>query len=222
VKKESKLKTPRTTLGRHPERGIYEPAQIHAILDEALYCNLGLVRDGVAVVLPTLHVRIGDTLYVHGSVKSKLLTEAVGETVCVSVSLMDAIVLARSAFHHSLNYRSVSIYAVAERVSDRESKREIFDALVEQVVPGRLGDCRPPTDGEIDVTEVLAIPINEASAKIRTGPPIEAPGDESLPHWGGLLPLRTTASDAIADEFTAAGAELPEYLVGYERGVRHD
>jgi len=214
------MKTQRTSLGRHPERGIYDAEQIHAILDEALYCSLGVLRDGLPVVLPTLHVRRGDQLYLHGSVKSRLLMDAASTMVAVSVSLLDALVLARSAFHHSLNYRSVSIFGVARRVEDREEKRSVLEALVEHVIPGRTADCRPPADEELDATLVLAVPIVEASAKIRSGPPVEAPGDENLPYWGGLLPLVSTAGKPVPDDLTPAGLTAPGYLAGYERGRR--
>jgi uncharacterized protein len=218
VTEESNLKSARTTLGRHPERGIYDPQQIHDILDEALYCNLGLIRQGVPVVLPTLHVRLGESLYVHGSMKSRLLLDAIGSMVCVSVSLMDALVLARSAFHHSLNYRSVSIYGTARALEEADEKRAVVDALVEHVVPGRLADCRPPTEAELAATLVLEIPIAEASAKVRTGPPIEASGDEELPYWGGLLPLGLQGGEPVADGLTPASMEIPAYLRSYSRG----
>lgn len=220
MNKDRNLKSPRTTFSRHPERGIYEREQIHRILDEALYCHLGIVRDGDPVVLPTLHAREGDTVYIHGSVRSRLLMDARDSTVALTVSLMDGLVIARSAFHHSLNYRSVSLIGVAAEVTETEAKRAALDLLVERVIPGRVADCRPPTEEEMNATLVLAIPIEEAAAKVRSGPPVEAPGDEKLPHWGGVLPLRLEAGSPEPDEHTPADMETPGYLLDYARGKR--
>jgi nitroimidazol reductase NimA-like FMN-containing flavoprotein (pyridoxamine 5'-phosphate oxidase superfamily) len=207
----------RHALGRYPQRGHYERAVIDAILDEAIYCHVGFVRAGRPVVLPTLHVRLRDTLYVHGSAQSRFLLDSCGP-VCVAVTLLDGLVLARSAFHHSLNYRSVVVHGDAEWVEDPQEKRRALVALVEHVVAGRSGDCREPSDEELSSTGVLRIPLQEASAKIRSGPPLDAPRDRELPHWAGVLPWRSVAGEAQADEWTPAGLSIPPYLRDYVRG----
>jgi nitroimidazol reductase NimA-like FMN-containing flavoprotein (pyridoxamine 5'-phosphate oxidase superfamily) len=209
----------RNALGRYPQRGHYDRVVIDPILDEAIYCHLGIVRAGRPVVLPTLHVRQGDLLYVHGSAQSRLLLDGRGP-VCITVTLLDGIVLARSAFHHSLNYRSVVVHGDAEWVEEEQEKRRALSALVEHVVPGRGGDCRPPSDEELALTAVLRIPLREASAKIRSGPPLDAPKDRALPHWAGVLPLHSVSGKPQADEWTPAELSIPPYLRDWARGCR--
>ena len=208
--------TARSALGRHSERGSYDRAVIDAILDEALYCHLGIVRDGAPVVLPTLHIRIGDFLYVHGAAQSRLLLDGRGP-VCITVTLLDGLVLARSAFHHSLNYRSVVVHGRAEWVEDSTEKQRVLERLVEHVVPGRNAECRPPSEAEVASTGILRIALREASAKIRSGPPIDAAKDRELPIWAGVLPLRLVAGTPEPDELTPAELPIPPYLRDYAR-----
>jgi nitroimidazol reductase NimA-like FMN-containing flavoprotein (pyridoxamine 5'-phosphate oxidase superfamily) len=210
------LQTERTTIRRLPKRGNYDPAVINAILDEALLCHVGFVVDGQPMVIPTIHTRIGDTLYFHGSVASRMLrTLRNGVPACVTVTLLDGLVLARSAFHHSMNYRSAVILGTACEVTDREEKLRVFDALVDHVIRGRSSEARKPTEPEILSTALLAIPIEEASAKIRTGPPVDDDEDYALPIWAGVLPLRLVPQEPVADDRNIA--ELPQYVKDYKR-----
>jgi uncharacterized protein len=207
--------TDRTRVRRLPKRGDYEPATIHAILDEALLCHVGFVVEGAPVVIPTIHWRSGDQLYFHGSAASRMLRSLRdGVEACVTVTLLDGLVLARSAFHHSMNYRSVVLFGTA-RVVEGEEKLQALDALIEHVVRGRSKEVRPPNEIETKQTLVLALPIAEASAKIRTGPPVDDDEDYSLPVWAGVLPLRLTPEAPVAD--TGVTAEVPEYLKNYVR-----
>ncbi|HLL22934.1 MAG TPA: pyridoxamine 5'-phosphate oxidase family protein [Kofleriaceae bacterium] len=182
--------TDRTRVRRRANRGAYDPAVIHAILDEALVCHVALPGP---LVIPTTHVRIADTLYLHGAAASQMLTAlADGIEACVAVTLLDALVLGRTAFHHSVNYRSVVMFGRARLVTDDLHKRRALTALVDKVAPGRSADCRPPDDHELAATKLVAFPIEEASAKIRTGPPVGEDGpDASLPFWSGIVPLVT-------------------------------
>src|ERR1700732_1025988 len=178
--------TKRTQVQRLPDRGKYDSATIYPILDEAFLCHVGFVVDGQPFVIPTGFARIGDTLYIHGSAASRMLrTLAGGVQVCVTVTLLDGLVLARSAFHHSMNYRSVVILGRAVPVEEREGKMKALELFTEHVVRGRWSDVRPPTDSELKATTVLALPLSEASAKIRTGPPKDDEEDYQLPIWAG-------------------------------------
>jgi nitroimidazol reductase NimA-like FMN-containing flavoprotein (pyridoxamine 5'-phosphate oxidase superfamily) len=206
-----------TRLRRHPERGSHDRAVIDAIVDEALVCHLAVVRDGRPVVLPMLHTRLGDYLYVHGAAANALLGAGREAEVCLCVSLLDGLVLARSAFHHSLNYRSVVVFGRAEAVTDEEEKRRALEALVEHVARGRSADCRAPSENELKATLVLRIPLSAASAKVRAGPVVDAPEDLSLPHWAGILPLRLVAGDPEPDANLPAEASTPAYVRDYRR-----
>ena len=201
-------------LRRHSERGRYDRNTVEAILDEALICHLGFVSDGRPWVLPTIHARVGDQLYLHGAVGNNALRSlAGGAPACVTVSLLDGLVLARSAFSHSMNYRSVVITGTPTLVEDPEEKRLAFEALVEHVVPGRTADARAANDSELRKTAVLRIPITEASAKVRTGPPIDTDeADLELPVWAGVVPLRVVAGAPEPDEHVPADLPLPPYL----------
>jgi uncharacterized protein len=202
--------TDRTKVRRLATRGNYDRDTIHAILDEALVCHVGFVIDGAPVVIPTIHWREGDTLYVHGSAASRMLRSLrEGVDACVTVTLLDGLVLARSAFHHSMNYRSVVVFGKAREVTGEE-KRSALDGLVEHVVRGRSRDVRPPNELELRQTLVLALPLDEASAKIRTGGPVDDEEDYAMPIWAGVVPLRLTPSTPIADD--GVTAELPDYL----------
>lgn len=220
----NELQTERTTVRRLPTRGNYDRETVNAILDEALICHIGFVVPsknapndaGAPAVIPTIHWREGDTLYVHGSVASRMLrTLKDGVEACVTVTLLDGLVLARSAFHHSMNYRSVVVYGKAREVTDREEKIRALEALVEHVVRGRSSEVRAPNESELRVTSVLALPIGEASAKIRTGGPVDDEEDYALPVWAGVVPLRLVAGEPVADRDVAS--EVPGYAADYQR-----
>ncbi|GAA2456192.1 pyridoxamine 5'-phosphate oxidase family protein [Streptomyces glaucus] len=208
--------TDRTVPTRSPGRASYDRQTVHAILDEGYVCHLGFVRDGAPVVLPTLYGRVGERLYVHGSTGSRPL-RMTGRTdpglpVCLTVTHVDALVLARSAFHHSVNYRSVVVHGVAHDVTDPEEKRRALDALVDHVVPGRSRDSRPASRKELAATAVIRLDLDEVSAKLRTGGVNDEPEDLALPHWAGLLPLRKGYDAPVADPGLAPGTPLPDYL----------
>ncbi len=183
--------TSRTALRRKPERGAHDLATVRAILDAAFVCHLGIADDeGRPVVLPTTHARVGDRVYVHGSPASRLLRTARRDVdVCLTVTIIDALVLAKSAFHHSLNYRSVVVFGRAHEVRDLDEKRAALHALVEAMRPGRSAGCRPPTDRELIATTVLGLDLDECSAKARTGGPVDDEDDRLLPHWSGIVPV---------------------------------
>jgi len=210
--------TERTRVRRLPERGAYDRATIDAILDEALICHLAYVLDDGPRITPTIHARVGDTLYVHGSNASRTLrTAKEGTPVAVEVTLLDGLVIARSAFHHSMNYRSVVVHGRAREVTDPTEKWEAQRALVEHVVHGRAADARMPNDRELKQTTILAIPLEESSAKIRTGPPKDEEEDYALPVWAGVLPLRTVPGDPEPDPLMPDGISAPSYLHEYRR-----
>lgn len=203
---------------RHAERGHYDRQTVHAILDEGLICHVGFTVEGKPVVIPTIHTRVGETLYFHGSAASRMLRSLrEGIDACVTVTILDGLVMARSAFHHSMNYRSVVVLGKGREVVDRDEKLRVLDALVEHVCTGRSRDVRPPSESELRQTLVLAIPLAEASAKIRTGPAVDDEEDYALPIWAGVIPLALTASTPIDDERLVADVTAPEYATGYER-----
>lgn len=207
--------TDRTRVRRLAERGHYETDTIHAILDEALICHVGFVVDDRPVVIPTIHWREGNMLYFHGSAASRMLRSLRdGVDACVTVTLLDGLVLARSAFHHSMNYRSVVVFGKAHQVPE-EDKVRVLESLVEHVVRGRSKEIREPNLKELRQTLVLALPIDEASAKIRTGGPVDDEEDYALPVWAGVLPLTLTPGDPIADR--GVTSEVPEYVKTYAR-----
>jgi nitroimidazol reductase NimA-like FMN-containing flavoprotein (pyridoxamine 5'-phosphate oxidase superfamily) len=213
----------RTRVRRLGERGRYDTETIHAILDEALICHVGFVvapegapnGAGQPVVIPTIHWRDGEMLYFHGSAASRMLRSLRdGVDACVTVTLLDGLVLARSAFHHSMNYRSVVVFGKAREVREDEKVR-VLDSLVEHVVRGRSKEVRAPNLKELRQTLVLALPIDEASAKIRTGGPVDDEEDYALPVWAGVLPLTLTPGEPVAD--SGVSADAPEYLKTYKR-----
>ncbi len=207
--------TDRTTVRRLASRGNYDRETIHAILDEALVCHVGFVVDGAPVVIPTIHWREGDMLYVHGSAASRMLrTLKGGVDVCVTVTLVDGLVLARSAFHHSMNYRSVVVFGRA-RVVEGDEKLRALDGLVEHVVHGRARELRPHKEIELKQTLVLSLPLDEASAKTRTGGPVDDDEDYALPIWAGVVPLKLTPGEPIPDD--GVTADVPEYAKRYAR-----
>lgn len=208
--------SPQTTVRRHPERGVYDRGTIDAILDEALFCHIGFVADGRPFVIPTIHARTGDVLYLHGSPASRMLrTLAGGLDVCVTVTILDGLVLARSVYNHSMNYRSVLVLGNARPVDDREEKLAALAAIVEHVARGRSADARPPSDKELAGTSVLAITLDEASAKMRTGPPKDFDEDVPLPIWAGVVPLRLAAGEPITE--ADADVPTPGYALDYQR-----
>ena len=208
--------TERTTLHRLPKRGVYERETIYAILDEALICHLGFVVADQPYVIPTIHVRLGETLYVHGSPASRMLkTLEQGVAVCATVTLVDGLVLARSAFHHSMNYRSAVIFGTAHVVTNAEDKLRALHALSDHLIKGRWPEVRGPSPEELKGTVVLSLPINEASAKVRTGPPADDDEDYALPVWAGVLPLKLTAGEPVADPRLAPATPLPSHITDY-------
>lgn len=213
--------TPSSTLTRHPERARYDQPTVHAILDEALICHVGYLHAGAPVVLPTTHTRVGEILYLHGSTGAGPMLAAAaapgGLPVCVTATLVDGLVLARSALHHSLAYRSVVAQGAARLVTDRGEKLAALAALLDHVAAGRSADSRPPNDRELAMTAVLALDLVEVSAKVRSGGPVDDPDDVALPYWAGVLPLTLSAgSPEPADDLDPA-TPLPTYLTSYRR-----
>ncbi|HEX7313786.1 MAG TPA: pyridoxamine 5'-phosphate oxidase family protein [Pyrinomonadaceae bacterium] len=213
--------TARTTLKRLPKRGSFERETVNAILDEGFVCHVGFVVDGQPFVIPTAYGRKGDVLYIHGARASRMQKAlAAGADVCVTVTLVDGLVLARSAFHHSINYRSVVVFGRARVVEDEEEKNAALEAFTEHVMLGRWADVRWPTAQELAATTVLAIQLSEASAKVRTGPPIDDEEDYALPVWAGVLPLGVEPGEPLADPRLPDGTPLPGYLEDFDLSRR--
>jgi nitroimidazol reductase NimA-like FMN-containing flavoprotein (pyridoxamine 5'-phosphate oxidase superfamily) len=206
----------RTTVKRVPNRGHYDRSVIDPIIDEAMVCHVGIVHDGGPIVIPTLHARVDDHLILHGSPASRLLRSARQQEICATITLVDGFVLARSAFHHSMNYRSVVVVGQPEEVPADE-KWDALDALVERLVPGRLPFLRPMTDKEVRATSVLRLPLTEASAKVRTGPPVDEPEDYELPIWAGVLPITTGYGPVENDPAMTEDLEVPDHVTAYAR-----
>lgn len=211
--------TARTTPTRYRERARYDRPAIHAILDEALICHLGYSTAGRPVVLPTTHARCDETLYLHGSTGSGPLLAAkaasasgAGLPVCVTVTLVDGVVLARSAMHHSVNFRSVVVLGDARVVDDPAEKSQALRCLLDHIAPGRAEDCRAPDARELAATGVLALDLVEVSAKVRSGPPADDPEDIPLPHWAGVVPLSLTAGTPVVAHDLQPGIPVPPYL----------
>jgi uncharacterized protein len=213
--------TPRTVPTRYRERARYDRATVHGILDEALMCHVGYTNAGRQVVLPTMHARLGETLYLHGSTGSGPMVTAAGSPdglpICVTVTLVDGVVLARSAMHHSLKYRSVVAMGNARLVTDRDEKLRGLAAVLDHVASGRAADSRPPNARELAATAVLALDLVEVSAKVRTGGPVDDADDIALPHWAGVVPLTITAGNPVPADDLEAGVPLPSYLTPYQR-----
>ena len=214
--------SPRTEVRRVPDRARYDTEVVHGILDEALVCHVGFVSDGHPVVIPTIHARDGDRLYLHGSPASRMLRTLKRQVeVCVTVTLVDGLVLARSAFHHSMNYRSAVVFGPASEVTGPAEKLAAFRALVDHVAPGRWDDVRAPNEKEIRSTLVLALPLAEASAKVRTGPPVDDEADYALPVWAGELPLRIVPGAPVGDPRLAPGTAVPEHVTSLRVALDH-
>ena len=209
----------RSRVRRVPQRAVYERARIEAILDEGLICHVGFVDGGRPFVIPTVYARDGEHLLVHGSRASRmLLVLATGAPACVTVTLVDGLVLARSLFHHSMNYRSVVLLGRGEEVTGEDERLRALERLAEHVVPGRWGDARDPSEKELAATMIVALRIEEASAKIRTGPPADEEEDYALPFWAGVIPVRLRIDTPQADPRLSAQTAVPDYVRAYERG----
>ena len=218
---EELTQTARTTLKRLPQRGAFDRESINQILDEGFICHVGFAVDGQPYVIPTGYARAGDRLFIHGSQASRMLrTLGQGIDVCLTVTLIDSLVLARSAFHHSMNYRSVVVFGRATVVDEREEKLSALRALSDHMIPGRWDDVRKPSERELQLTTVLSLPLDEASAKVRTGPPLDDEEDYELPVWAGVIPLRMVANAPHPDPRLPENREPPEYVVRYVRPVQ--
>ena len=208
----------RITVKRISDRGVYDKESIYRIIDEALICHVAFVDHDHPYGIPTIHTRIDDHLYLHGSRASRMLDCIChGARACVTVTLLDGLVLARSAFHHSMNYRSVVILGEGKEVADRVEKLKVLDALVEHVIPGRLHDARGPNENELNATRVVSIPIHEASAKVRTGPPSDDEKDYEMSIWAGVIPLSLQVGAPQSDPRLREGIEVPDYVSSYRR-----
>lgn len=218
---EAYLPTPRTTPTRYRERAHYDRETVHAILDEALICHLGYLSAGRPVVLPTMHARLGETLYLHGSTGSGPMLAAratpSGLPVCITATLVDGLVLARAALHHSVNFRSVVVLGAARVVDGPAEKMRALYGLLDHVAPGRAADCRTPNARELAATGVLALDLVEVSAKVRTGGPVDDPDDRVLPYWAGVVPLTLTAGTPVPAGDLDPAVPGPRYLAPYRR-----
>jgi nitroimidazol reductase NimA-like FMN-containing flavoprotein (pyridoxamine 5'-phosphate oxidase superfamily) len=210
--------TKRTKLGRRPERGSFDREVINRILDEGFICHIGFVLDGQPFVIPTGYGRSNDHVYFHGSAASRMLRNlSRGLPVCLTVTLVDGLVLARSIFHHSMNYRSVVVLGTATMLTEGEEKAEALRVISDNIIRGRWSEVREPTEEEMKATSVMKLPLNEASAKIRTGPPLDDQPDYDLPIWAGVLPLMTRAGEPLTDPAMRMQMELPESVRRYSR-----
>jgi nitroimidazol reductase NimA-like FMN-containing flavoprotein (pyridoxamine 5'-phosphate oxidase superfamily) len=212
--------TARSRVRRLPERGAYDRTTIDAILDEGLICHVGFVEDGQPYVIPTIHARDGDELYLHGSSASRMLrTLTGGIPLCVTVTILDGLVLARSAFHHSMNYRSVVVFGTAVEVTDRSDQLHAMETITEHVAPGRWAEARQPTEREIRQTTILRVGLDEASAKIRSGGPKDDEEDLALAIWAGVLPFRLVPEEPRTDERVPDDVAIPQYVVHHRLGT---
>ena len=209
----------RTAVRRKPDRARYDAETVHAILDEALYCHVGVVRDGSPVVIPTIHARDGDRLYLHGSPAAGMFRDSRrGVEICVTVTIVDGLVLARSARNHSLNYRSVVVFGRAQRIEDPAAKAHAFRVVTDHVVPGRWDRLRPMSDDDVRQTDVWSLDLAEASAKVRSGPPGDPEPDLALPIWAGVLPVGLVpVGPPVPEAHVPAGLEPPEHVLGWSR-----
>ena len=210
------MKTARTQVKRVPKRGHYDQETVYSVLDAGLICHVGFAIEGQPYIIPTAYGRLDNQLFIHGSPASRMLKSLQqGIQVCVTVTLLDGLVLARSAMHHSMNYRSVVLFGTAELVSEREEKIKALYAFTEHVMQGRWAETREPNENELTATTVLALPIEEASAKIRIGPPVDDAADYALPHWAGVIPLSVKPGEPIVDPKLAEGIGVPDHVERY-------
>jgi nitroimidazol reductase NimA-like FMN-containing flavoprotein (pyridoxamine 5'-phosphate oxidase superfamily) len=215
---ETHMPTPRTRVVREADRGVYDRETVYRILDEGFLCHVGFVADGQPFVIPTSYGRRGDSLYIHGSAASRMLRQLKESVpVCVTVTLLDGLVLARSVFNHSMNYRSVVILGKATLVDDPQEKLAALHQISEHILPGRWADARQPNERELKQTSVLRLPIEEFSAKVRTGPPIDDEEDYSFPTWAGVVPLEIIAGVPINDPRLHPSRDVPSYIRPYSR-----
>ena len=215
---ETKAPTTRTRVVREPDRGVYDREAAYRILDEGFICHVGFIVDGQPFVIPTSYGRSGDNLFIHGSAASRMLRNLDrGIPVCVTVTLLDGLVLARSIFNHSMNYRSVVLLGTASLVDDPADKREALQRLSEHILPGRWAESRQPNDKELKATSVLRLPITEFSAKVRQGPPIDDEEDYAFRTWAGVIPLQTVAGAPMPDERCGTEIPVPTYASAYSR-----
>ena len=215
---EEYQRTERTRVYRKPGRGSYDRDLVHAILDEALICHVGFESDDQPYVIPTIHAREGETLYLHGAKGNRMLKALTeGTPCCVTVTLVDELVLARAALHHSLNYRSVMVLGTAREVTDPEEKERALQVVVNHIAPGRAEEVRGADETDLKSTRVLAIPIEEASAKVRTGPPVDEEADLELPHWAGQLPLTRGTGEPIPAPDLAGDPAIPDSVMSWSR-----
>ena len=212
------IKTDKTRINRLPKRGYYDRETIYQILDEALICHVGFVDNGQPYVIPINFARVDDTVVLHGAIASRLLKHVeAGYPVCVEVTIVDGLVLARSVFHHSVNYRSVVLFGTGRAVEDEQEKLAALEAVTEHLIPGRWKEARRPNRKELNATRVVSIQIDEASAKVRMGPPIDDEEDYGLPVWAGVLPLQELPLSPIRDELQEEPVDLPAYIESYSR-----
>jgi uncharacterized protein len=210
--------TPRNKVLRLAKRAVYDAEEIYAIVDAAMICHVGYQIDGQPYAMPTLIARDGDTLLLHGSATSRTIVHAgAGHPVCVTVTHTDGIVLARSVFNHSINYRSAMLYGTGHAITDADEKLAAMYRFTEKLLPGRWDDVRPMTPQEFKATGIVAVPIDSASAKVRTGMPSDEPEDVDLPFWGGVIPLRQVMDDPLPDSHVPAEMPVPEYLIEHVR-----
>jgi nitroimidazol reductase NimA-like FMN-containing flavoprotein (pyridoxamine 5'-phosphate oxidase superfamily) len=211
--------TERSTIHRLPSRGSYDKKEVYEVLDQGILAHVGFTTANGPVVIPMGYARKGDSVILHGSAKSRLMTElAHGADVCVTVTLLDGLVLARSTFHHSMNYRSVVVFGHSSVIADAEDKNAALEHLVEHLVPGRGAEARGANEGELEATLVVEVPIREASLKTRSGPPVDETRDLKIDIWSGVLPLALETGEPVPDEHTADGKPVPEYVLNYPRG----
>jgi nitroimidazol reductase NimA-like FMN-containing flavoprotein (pyridoxamine 5'-phosphate oxidase superfamily) len=210
-------KTPKTTLSRNPNRAGYDRDVVNAIIDATPLCHVSYIIDGRPYVTPTLQWREGDTIFWHGSSASRFLRQIVGKEVCMAITHFDGFVLARSSFHHSINYRSVMLFGEATKIEDSE-KNALLDSFVENLIPGRLETLRQMTDQEAKATTVFSMPIDEGSAKVRTGPPVDDDEDYALPIWAGVLPISQVLHDPVPDPKNLSGLEVPQHIRDFKLG----
>ena len=211
-------KTDRTTISRHEERGSYDREVAYSILDEGLVAHVGLDTGDGVMVIPMTYARLGDELMLHGAVASRWLSSfEKGRPISVCVTILDGLVLAQSAFSHSMNYRSVVAFGEASVITDPQKKGAAFKALLDHLIPGRWDDSRQPDKKETEATTMLAMPLDEASVKIRSGPPKDVAKDLELPYWTGVIPLHLTSGAAIPDPVMKEGKAVPDYAVNYSR-----
>ena len=211
-------KTAKNRIKRYPQRGHYDHETIYRILDESLICHVGFVENGQPYVIPTNFARVEDHVVLHGAIASRLLKHVEsGHPICVEVTIVDGLVLARSIFHHSVNYRSVVLFGKGHLIEEEQEKLTALQAIAEHLIPGRWQEARRPNRKELNATRVVSIKIDEASAKVRMGPPIDEQEDYALPVWAGVLPLQELPLSPIRDELQSQDVPLPEYIAGYSR-----